>query len=85
MITVAEPDLSVLAEQVSAVMSGTLLIVTVGAGVGLFLMISVLKIVTKKNLASLLMFFYMMLFAICALITEKAKPVCFLCPSIRAA
>ena len=73
MITVAEPDLSVLAEQVSAVMSGTLLIVTVGAGVGLFLMISVLKIVTKKNLASLLMFFYMMLFAICALITEKGK------------
>ena len=73
LITVAEPDLSVLAEQVSAVMSGTLLIVTVGAGVGLFLMISVLKIVTKKNLASLLMFFYMMLFAICALITEKGK------------
>ena len=73
LITVAEPDLSVLAEQVSAVMSGTLLIVTVGAGVGLFLMISVLKIVTKKDLASLLMFFYMMLFALCALITEKGK------------
>ena len=33
LITIAEPDLSVLAGQVSAVMNGTLLIVTVGVGV----------------------------------------------------
>ena len=34
LITVAEPDLSVLAEQVKAVMNSTVLIVTVGVGVG---------------------------------------------------
>ena len=34
LITVAEPDLQVLARQVSAVMNGTLLIYTVGIGVG---------------------------------------------------
>ena len=39
LITIAEPDLQVLANQVSAVMNGTLLIYTVGLGVGAFLVI----------------------------------------------
>lgn len=73
LITVAEPDLSVLAEQVKAVMNNMLLIVTVGAGVGLFLVIAVLKIVFRKNLSTLLMFFYMMLFAVCAVLIENGK------------
>lgn len=73
LITVAEPDLSVLAGQVSAVINNTVLIVTVGVGVGLFLLIAVLKIVFHKNLSSLLMFFYMMLFAICAIMIENGK------------
>ncbi len=73
LITVAEPDLSVLASQVSAVMNGTLLIVTVGIGVGIFLFISVLKIVYKKNLAMILMFFYTVLFALCALMIQSGK------------
>ena len=55
LITIAEPDLSVLAKQVAEVMNGTLLIVTVGLGVGLFLLIAVLKIVFRKSLSSLLM------------------------------
>ena len=45
LITVAEPDLSVLASQVSDVMNNMVLIITVGVGVGLFLLIAVLKIV----------------------------------------
>lgn len=73
LITVAEPDLSVLAGQVSAVMNSTVLIVTVGVGVGLFLVIAVLKIVFKKNLSMLLMFFYMALFALCAILIDSGK------------
>lgn len=73
LITVAEPDLSVLAEQVSAVMNGTLLIVTVGVGVGLFLLLSCVKIIFKKNLSALLLFFYLALFAIAALLLENGK------------
>ena len=73
LITVAEPDLSVLASQVSAVIPGTLLIITVGFGVGLFLLLAVLKIVFKKDLSSLLLFFYMLLFAIAALLLEVGK------------
>lgn len=73
LITVAEPDLSVLASQVSDVMNNMTLIVTVGVGVGIFLVIAILKIVFHKNLSMLLMFFYLMLFAICALMIENGK------------
>ena len=44
LITIAEPDLQVLANQVSAVMNGTVLIYAVGLGVGAFLVIAILKI-----------------------------------------
>ena len=73
LITVAEPDLSVLASQVSAVINPTLLIVTVGVGVGLFLVLAVIKIVFRKDLSLILMFFYMMLFALCAILIECGK------------
>ena len=73
LITIAEPDLSVLAGQVSAVMNSTLLIATVGVGVGLFLLLSILKIVFRNNLSLLLMFFYMAMFAIAALLLENGK------------
>ena len=64
LITIAEPDLQVLAKQVSAVMNGTVLIYAVGAGVGAFLVISVLRIVFQKSLSHILMLFYMLLFAL---------------------
>ncbi len=63
LITIAEPDLQVLANQVRAVMNGTLLIYTVGVGVGAFLLVAILKIVFRKSLSTLLMLFYMLLFA----------------------
>lgn len=63
-ITIAEPDLSVLADQVGS----KLIIIFVGLGVGLFLVLSILKIVFKKDLASLLVYFYMALFALALLL-----------------
>ena len=73
LITVAEPDLSVLAGQVEAVMNSMLLIVTVGVGVGLFIVIAIIKIITRKSLSSMLMFFYMALFAVSAVLIESGK------------
>ena len=80
LITIAEPDLSVLAEQIKGIMPGKndsirkwILIITVGVGVGLFLVIGILKIIFKQSLAPLLMFFYMMLFAVCAMLIESGK------------
>ncbi|MDE6868007.1 MAG: DUF1538 domain-containing protein [Clostridia bacterium] len=71
LITVAEPDLTVLANQVSDIINNTVLIVTVGVGVGIFLVLAVLKIIFKKSLSMLLMFFYMVLFALSALLIQS--------------
>lgn len=68
LITVAEPDLTVLANQVKDVLNGTLLIVAVGVGVGIFLVLSVIKMVFHKPLSSMLLYFYMILFALAALV-----------------
>ena len=73
LITVAEPDLQVLAGQVKDVMNGTLLIWTVGFGVGAFLLVSVLKIVFRRQLSQILMLFYMFLFAISLLLVVGEK------------
>lgn len=71
LITIAEPDLSVLASQVSAVMNGTVLIVTVGIGVGIMLLLGVLKILFHFDLTSILMFLYMVLFCLAALLMDS--------------
>lgn len=77
LITIAEPDLAILAEQVGS----SSLIVTVGVGVGIFLVIAILKIIFRKSLSSLLMFFYMLLFAMSALLIlfgkENLMPLAF--------
>lgn len=81
LITIAEPDLAVLATQVKDLFHETLLIAVVGIGVGLFLLMAVLKIIFNKPLSMLLMLFYMLLFALAALLMEGGKssfiPLCF--------
>ena len=71
LITVAEPDLSVLASQVSAVMNGTVLIFTVGLGVGLMLLLGVLKIIKHSDLTSILIYCYMVLFCLASLLMDS--------------
>ena len=81
LITIAEPDLQVLANQVSAVMNGTVLVYAVGIGVGAFLVIAVLKIVFQKDLGNILMLFYMLLFALALMLVvngnEALLPMAF--------
>ncbi len=60
LITIAEPDLTVLANQVGS----SLIIIFVGLGVGLFLLLAILKIVFKIDLSTMLLYFYMVLFAL---------------------
>ena len=73
LITVAEPDLQVLAKQVSKVMNGTVLVYAVGIGVGAFLVISVLKIVFKVQLSQILMLLYMLLFALALMLVVSGN------------
>ena len=67
-ITIAEPDLSVLASQVAEVINGTTLICSIAVGVGIFLLLSVLKIVFRVSLSQMLTFFYLILFALVSLV-----------------
>lgn len=69
LITIAEPDLQVLANQVSSVMNGKLLIYTVGFGVGAFLIVAILRIIFRRRLSSILMLFYMLLFALALILS----------------
>ena len=73
LITIAEPDLQVLAKQVSAVMNGTVLVYAVGVGVGAFLLVAILKIVFKKSLSHILMLFYMLMFALALIMAVNDK------------
>ena len=73
LITIAEPDLSVLAGQVSTVINPTVLTLSIGLGVGLFLIIAIAKIFSEKPLALLLMFFYMLMFCLAALLLQMGK------------
>ena len=73
LITVAEPDLSVLADQVAAVIPAGRLIITVGIGVGLFLGLSVLKILMKRDLVPILLYSYLVLFTVTALLIERGN------------
>ena len=73
LITIAEPDLQVLANQVSAVMNGTVLVYAVGVGVGAFLVIAILKIVFRRSLSQILMLFYMLLFALALMLVVSGN------------
>ena len=73
-ITIAEPDLTVLASQVKDVISEGLLVTVVGVGVGIFLVLAVVKIIFRKSLSSLLMFFYLLMFAMASLVVVSGSP-----------
>lgn len=76
LITVAEPDLQVLAQQVPAI-PNQVLIMTVAAGVGIFLVIALLRILLKIPLSYLLVGFYLLVFLLAAFAPNDFIPVSF--------
>ncbi len=75
-VTVAEPDLQVLANQVPSIPNATL-IWTVGIGVGLFLAVAVLRIILKIDLSKILMILYASVIAISFFIPKEFIAVAF--------
>ena len=75
-ITVAEPDLQVLAKTVPHIDS-FLLLVTVGAGVGLFLAVCMLRIFTGASLRLLLVGCYALIFFLAAFCDRDFLSVAF--------
>ena len=64
-VPVAEPDLQVLAESVPHI-NNSVLLVTVGVGVGFFLSVCMLRMITGIRLRWLLIFFYIIVFVLAA-------------------
>lgn len=75
-VTVSEPDLQVLANQVPGV-PNAILVGAVAVGVGAFLVIAMLRILFKIPLNRMLIIFYIMVFALSFFIPEDFLAVAF--------
>ena len=75
-VTISEPDLQILAEQVSDI-PNMVLILTVSLGVGVFLMIALLRIVFGISLNIILVAFYIAAFVISFFLPEGFRPLAF--------
>lgn len=75
-ITVSEPDLQVLASQVPSV-PNRIIILSVAFGVGLFLVIALMRILLGIELPKLLVFFYAVAFLLLFFVPESFRAVAF--------
>ena len=73
-ITVAEPDLQVLAHQFTAA-EDIVIILTVAAGVGAFLVLAVLRQIFGFKLRTLLIIFYTIVFVLSFFVKPEFLPV----------
>ncbi len=76
MITISEPDLQVLAGQVPTIPNLTL-VLSVAAGVGVFLVVSMLRILFHIELRYLLWIFYIIVFGIAVFVDPSFRSVAF--------
>ncbi|MGN0819186.1 MAG: DUF1538 domain-containing protein [Christensenellaceae bacterium] len=74
-VTIAEPDLIVLGEQLGSIK--WTLILTIALGVGLFLVIALLRIIKKISLNIVLIVLYAVLFIIAIFVDNKFIPLSF--------
>lgn len=75
-ITIAEPDLQVLANQVASI-PNQVLIWTVAVGVGIFLVVAVLRILFHISLSKMLLGFYVLLFILSFFSPDSFTTVAF--------
>lgn len=75
-ITISEPDLQVLANQVPSIPNMTL-ILTVAVGVGIFLAVAIVRILFQINLSTILIVLYIALIAMSFLVPKEFMAVAF--------
>lgn len=75
-ITVSEPDLQVLANQIPTI-PNMVLIAAVSVGVGIFLVIAMLRILFGIQLSYLLLFFYVVVFVLAAFVPKDFWAIAF--------
>ncbi len=75
-ITISEPDLQVLAEQVPAV-PNSMLIITVAVGVGIFLALAIVRTYYQISLSTMLIVLYILLIGVSYLVPKEFIAVAF--------
>lgn len=75
-ITISEPDLQVLAQQVTSI-PNFILIMSVSLGVGIFLVVAMLRVLLKIKLRYLLIFFYLIVFVLAAFVPKEFLSIAF--------
>ena len=75
-VTIAEPDLAVLAEQVQGI-DNFVLIGAVALGVGVFMLVAVLRFVLKIDLKWIILCFYAIVFVMAFIIPREFVPLAF--------
>ena len=75
LVTIAEPDLSVLSGQIG--ISPQIIIWTIGIGVGLFLVVGVIRTTLHQSLNVMFLAFYGLCFALLYFIDPRFLPICF--------
>ena len=77
LVTISEPDLAVLATQLEQTIDKWTLILTVGVGVGVFLVIAFLRIVLRISLSYLLIGCYSAVFVLSFFVPQTFVPLAF--------
>ena len=76
-VTIAEPDLMVLAEQVPGISSEWIILITVSCGTGVFLILSTIRTLFRLSIRTMLMISYMLALILCIFAPVNFLPLAF--------
>ena len=77
MVTISEPDLMVLAEQVPGISSHWIILITVSLGTGIFLLLSTLRTIFRWRIKTILIVSYIISLVLCFFAPEGFRPLSF--------
>jgi len=77
MVTIAEPDLMVLAEQVPGISSKWIILITVALGTGIFLLLSTIRTIFRWSIKTVLMISYIIALVLCIFAPSNFLPLSF--------
>lgn len=77
MVTIAEPDLMVLAEQVPGISSKWIILITVSLGTGVFLLLATIRIIFRISIRTILIISYALALILCLFAPNNFLPLSY--------
>jgi len=77
MVTISEPDLMVLAEQVPGISSKWIILITVSLGTGIFLLLSTIRTIFRMSLKKILIVSYVLCLILCLFAPNNFLPLSY--------